>query len=36
LGQGGFILTVWPTGDDAPEAERLIALTPANHLRKRR
>jgi hypothetical protein len=36
LGQGGFILTVSPAGDDAPEAERLITLTAAAHLRKRR
>jgi hypothetical protein len=36
LGQGGFILTVSPVGDDTPEAERLITLTATMHLRKRR
>jgi hypothetical protein len=35
LGQGGFILTVSPAGDNAPEAERLITLTATVHLRKR-
>ena len=35
LGQGGFVLTVSPVDDDAPEAERLITLTAATHLRKR-
>jgi hypothetical protein len=34
--QGGFILTVSPPDDNAPEAERLITLTAATHLRKRR
>ena len=36
LGQGGFILAVSPAGDDAPGAKRLITLTAAKHLRKRR
>jgi hypothetical protein len=36
LGQGGFILTVSPVGDDAPGAEWLITLTAATHLCKRR
>jgi hypothetical protein len=36
LGQGGFILTVSPADDDAPQAERQITLTAATHLRKRR
>ena len=36
LGQGGFILTVSPTDDDTPQAERQITLTAATHLRKRR
>jgi len=36
LGQGGFILTVAPTGDDGAEAERLITLTAVTQLRKRR
>jgi len=36
LRQGGIILTVSPAGDDAPVAERLITLTTATHLRKRR
>jgi len=35
-GQGGFILTVSPADNDAPEAERLIPLTAATHIRKRR
>ncbi len=34
LGQGGFILTVSPVGDDEPGAERLITLTATMHLRK--
>ncbi len=34
LGQGGFIFTVAPVGDDRPEAERLITLTAAARLRK--
>jgi hypothetical protein len=35
LGQGGFILTVAPVGDDRPEAERLVTLTTAISLHKR-
>jgi hypothetical protein len=35
LGQGGFLLTVSPVDDDAPEAERFITLTAATHLRRR-
>ena len=35
LGQGGFILTVAPVGDDRPEAERLVTLTTEIRLRKR-
>ena len=27
LGQGGFILTVAPVGDDRPEAESVVTLT---------
>jgi len=35
LGQGGFILTVAPVGDDRPEAERLVTLTTVIRLHKR-
>ena len=35
LGQGGFILTVAPVGDDRPQAEELVTLTAAARLRKR-
>ena len=35
LGQGGFILTVAPVGDDRPQAERLVTLTAGMRLRKR-
>ena len=35
LGRGGVHLTVWPTDDNAPEAERFITLTAATHLRER-
>ena len=35
LGQGGFILTVAPVGDDRPEAERLVTLTTEIRLGKR-
>ena len=35
LGQGGFILTVAPVGDDRPEAERQVTLTTEIRLRKR-
>jgi hypothetical protein len=35
LGQGGFIFTVAPVGDDRPEAERLVTLTAEIRLRKR-
>ena len=34
LGQGGFILTVAPIGDDRPQAEQLVTLTAAARLRK--
>lgn len=34
LGQGGFILTVAPVGDDRPQAERLVTLTAAARLRE--
>jgi hypothetical protein len=34
LGQGGFILTVAPVGDDRPAAEQLVTLTAAVRLRK--
>jgi hypothetical protein len=34
LGQGGFILTVGPVGDDRPEAERLVTLTAEIRLHK--
>jgi hypothetical protein len=34
LGQGGFILTVAPVGDDRPEAERLVTLTAKIRLHK--
>ena len=35
LGQGGFILTVAPVGDDRPEAERQVTLTTQIRLHKR-
>ncbi|HEY6315269.1 MAG TPA: hypothetical protein VIY52_31310 [Streptosporangiaceae bacterium] len=35
LGQGGFIFTVAPVGDDRPEAERLVTLTAEIRLLKR-
>jgi hypothetical protein len=35
LGQGGFILTVAPVGDDRPEAERLVTLTTEIRLHRR-
>jgi hypothetical protein len=34
LGQGGFILTVAPVGDDGPAAERLVTLTAEIRLHK--
>ena len=34
LGQGGFILTVAPIGDDRLQAERLVTLTASARLRK--
>jgi hypothetical protein len=34
LGQGGFIFTVAPIGDDQPQAERLVTLTAGTRLRK--
>lgn len=35
LGQGGFIFTVAPVGDDRPQAEHLVTLTAGARLRKR-
>jgi hypothetical protein len=35
LGQGGFILTVAPVGDDRPQAEQMVTLTAGSRLRKR-
>lgn len=35
LGQGGFIFTVAPVGDDRPQAERLVTLTTEIRLHKR-
>jgi hypothetical protein len=34
LGEGGFILTVAPVGDDRPQAEQLVTLTAAARLQK--
>jgi hypothetical protein len=34
LGQGGFIFTVAPVGDDRPQAEQLVTLTAGARLRK--
>lgn len=34
LGQGGFILTVAPVGDDRPEAERVVTFTAEIRLHK--
>ena len=34
LGQGGFIFTVAPVGDDRPQAERLVTLTAGERLHK--
>jgi hypothetical protein len=34
LGQGGFILTVAPVGDDRIQAERLVTLTAGARLRR--
>jgi len=34
LGQGGFIFTVAPLGDDRPQAEQLVTLTAGARLRK--
>jgi hypothetical protein len=34
VGQGGFILTVAPVGDDRPEQERLVTLSADVRLRK--
>ena len=34
LGQGGFIFTVAPVGDDRPQVEQLITLTAGARLRK--
>jgi hypothetical protein len=34
LGQGGFILTVAPFGDDRPQAEQLVTLTAGARLVK--
>jgi hypothetical protein len=35
LGQGGFIFTVAPVGDDRPQAEQLVTLTAGARLCKR-
>jgi hypothetical protein len=35
LGQGGFLFTVVPVGDDRPEAERVVTLTTGVRLHKR-
>jgi len=34
LGQGGFILTVAPVGDDRPEAESVVTLTAETSVHK--
>ena len=34
MGQGGFILTVAPVGDDRPERERLVTLSTEVRLHK--
>jgi hypothetical protein len=34
LGQGGFVFTVAPVGDDRIQAERLVTLTAAAQLRR--
>ena len=34
LGQGGFIFTIAPVGDDRPEAEHLVTLTAEIRLHK--
>ena len=34
LGQGGFIFTVAPVGDDNPQAEQLVTLSAGARLRK--
>ena len=34
LGQGGFIFTVAPVGDDRPQAEQLVTLSAGARLRK--
>jgi hypothetical protein len=34
LGQGGFIFTVVPVGQDTPQTERLVTLTTQVRLRK--
>ncbi len=34
LGQGGFIFTVAPVGDDRPQAEESVTLTAAARLRR--
>ncbi len=35
LGQGGFVFTVAPVGDDRIQAERLVTLTAAARLHRR-
>lgn len=35
LGQGGFIFTVAPVGNDSPAAEQVVTLTTQTRLRKR-
>ena len=34
LGQGGFIFTVAPVGDDRPQSEQLVTLSAGARLRK--
>ena len=34
LGQGGFIFTVAPVGDDRPQAEQLVTLSAGARVRK--
>lgn len=36
LGQGGFLLTVSPADGDTSRAERVVTLTAAVYLRRRR
>ena len=36
LGQGGFVLTVSPVGDEAPAARRVVTFTAGTRLSRRR